>query len=73
MAHVKLSTIQIVLMAHYEKLLIQIINMAHVCENDVIQIKYMFQVVAMWLPFSTEEYMAWTILADSWPCHSVEN
>ena len=43
MAHVKLSTIQIVLMAHYEKLLIQIIHMAHVCENDMIQIKDMFQ------------------------------
>ena len=55
MAHVKLSTIQIVLMAHYEKLLIQIIHMAHICENDMIQIKDMFQIVATWLEFSTEE------------------
>ena len=55
MAHVILSTIQIVLMAHYEKLLIQIIHMAHICENDIIQIEDMFQIVAMWLQFSTEE------------------
>ena len=46
----------VVLMAHYEKLLIQIINMAHICENDTIQIKDMFQIVATWLQSSTEEY-----------------
>ena len=46
MAHVKLSTIQIVLMALYEKLLIQIIHMAHICENDMIKIKVMFQILA---------------------------
>ena len=56
MAHVKLNTIQIVLMAHYGKLLIQIIHMGHIYENDMIQIKDMFQIVAMWLQFSTEEY-----------------
>ena len=40
MAQIKLNTIQIVLlMAHYKKLLIQIVNMAHICENDMIQIK----------------------------------
>ena len=55
MAHVKLSIIQIVLMAHYEKLLIQIIHMAHICENDIIQIKDMFQIAATWLQFSPEE------------------
>ena len=57
MTQIKLNTIQIVLMAHYEKLLIQIIHMALICENDMIQIKDMFQIVAMWLQFSTEEYV----------------
>ena len=57
MAQIKLNTIQIVHMPHYEKLLIQIVNMAHICENDMIQIKDMFQIVATWLQFSTEEYM----------------
>ena len=57
MAQIKLNTIQIVLMAHYENLLIQIIHMAHICENDMIQIKDMFQIVATWLQFSTEEYL----------------
>ena len=56
MAQIKLNTIQIVLMAHYKKLLIQIVHMAHICENDMIQIKDMFQIVATWLQFSTEEY-----------------
>ena len=56
MAQVKLNTIQIVLMAHYKNLSIQIIHMAHVCKNDMIQIKDMFQIVATWLQFSTEEY-----------------
>ena len=56
MAQIKLNTIQIVLMAHYKNLLIQIIHMAHICENDMIQIKDMFQIVATWLQFSTEEY-----------------
>ena len=55
MAQIKLNTIQIVLMAHYEKLLIQLVNMAHICENDMIQIKDMFQIVATWLQLSTEE------------------
>ena len=59
MAQVKLNTIQIVLMAHYKKLLIQIIHMAHICENDMIQIKDLFQMVATWLQFSTEEYLDW--------------
>ena len=27
--------------------------MAHICENDMIQIKDMFQIVATWLQFST--------------------
>ena len=31
--------------------------MAHICENDMIQIKDMFQIVATWLQFSTEEYL----------------
>ena len=53
MAQIKLNTIQIVLMAHYKNLLIQIILMAHVCEYDNIQLKDMFQIVAMWLQFST--------------------
>ena len=56
MTQIKLNTIQIVLMAHYEKLLIQIIHMAHICENDMTQIEEMFQIVATWLQFSTEEY-----------------
>ena len=34
---------------HYRKLLIQIVNMADICENDMIQIKDMFQIVATWL------------------------
>ena len=54
MAHVKLNTIQIVLMARYEKLLIQIIHMAHICENDMILIKDMFQIVATCLQFILE-------------------
>ena len=58
MAHIKLNTIQIVLMAqYYEKLLRQIIHMAHICENDMIQIRDMLQIVAPWLQFSTEEYL----------------
>ena len=56
MAQIKLNTIQIVLMAHYKKLLIQIVNMAHICEYDMIQIDDMFQIVAMWLQFSIEEF-----------------
>ena len=55
MAHETLNTIQIVLMAHHKNLLIQIILMAHICENDMIQLKDMFQLVVMWLQFSTEE------------------
>ena len=43
-------------MANYKNVLIQIILMAHICENDMIQIKDMFQIVAKWLQFSTEEY-----------------
>ena len=43
-------------MAHYKELMIQILHIAHICENDVIQIKDMFQIVATWLHFSTEEY-----------------
>ena len=57
MAQIKLNTIQIVHMPHYEKLLIQIVNMAHICENDMIQIKDMFQIVATWLQLSMEEYL----------------
>ena len=57
MDQIKLNTIQIVHMPHYEKLLIQIVNMAHICENDMIQLKDMFQIVATWLQFSTEEYV----------------
>ena len=34
----------------------QLIHLAHICENDMIQIKDMFQIVATWLQFSTEEY-----------------
>ena len=61
MAQIKLNTIQIVHTPHYEKLLIQIVNMAHICENDMIQIKDMFQIVATWLQLSTEEYAIWTM------------
>ena len=56
MAQIKLNTIQIVHMPYYEKLLIQIVHMAHICKNDMLQIKDMFQIVATWLQFSTEEY-----------------
>ena len=56
MAQMKLNTIQIVLMANYKNLLIQIKHMAHICENDMIQIKDMIQIVATWLQLSTEEY-----------------
>ena len=55
MAKIKLNTIQIVHMPHYEKLLIQIVHMGHICKNDMIQIKDMFQIVATRLQFSTEE------------------
>ena len=55
MTQIKLNTIQIVNTPYYEKLLIQIVNMGHICENDMIQIKDMFQIVATWLQFSTEE------------------
>ena len=30
--------------------------MARICENDMIQIKDMYQIVAAWLQFGTEEY-----------------
>ena len=56
MAQIKLNTIQIVYTPHYKKLLIQIVHMAHICKNDMIQIKDMFQIVTTWLQFSTEEY-----------------
>ena len=61
MAQIKLNIIQIVHMPHYEKLLIQIVNMAHICENDMIQLKDMFQIEATWLQFSTEEYLYYAI------------
>ena len=60
MAHLKLNTIQIVLTAHYKNLLIQIIHMTYICENDMIQIKDTFQIVATWLQFSTKEYALMT-------------
>ena len=55
MAQIKLNTIQIVLMAYYKNLLIQRILMAHFSENDMIQLRDMFQKVATWLQLSTEE------------------
>ena len=61
MAQMKLNTIQIVLVAHYKNLLIQIILMAHICENDMIQLKDMFPIVAMWLQFSTGEYIIYQV------------
>ena len=42
------------LMAHYKNLLIQIIQMGQICQNDMIQNKDIFQIVATWLQFSTE-------------------
>ena len=30
--------------------------MVHICENDMIQLKDIFQIVAAWLQFSTDEY-----------------
>ena len=56
MAQIKLNTIQIVHMPHYENLLIQIVLTPHICEKDTLHIKDMFQIVATWLQFSTEEY-----------------
>ena len=56
MAQVKLNTIHIVHMPHYENLLIQIVLTPHICEKDTLHIKDMFQIVATWLQFSTEEY-----------------
>ena len=61
MAQIKLNTLQIVLMANYENLLIQIILMAHICWKGTIQIKDMFQIVATWLQFSTKEYVMWNM------------
>ena len=55
MAQLKLNTIQIVLMADYKNLLIQIIHMAHICENEMIQIKGMFQIVAIWLQYNSTQ------------------
>ena len=55
MAQIKLNTIQIVHTPHYEELLVQIVHMAHICKNDMLQIKDMFQIVATWFQFSTEE------------------
>ena len=46
-------------MASYEKLLIKIVHnswLIFVKKNNMIQIKDMFQIIAMWLQFSTEEY-----------------
>ena len=43
-------------MAHYKNISIQIVHMARICENDMIQIKDMYQIVAAWLQFGTEEY-----------------
>ena len=60
MAQIKLNTIQIVHTPHYEKLLIQIVHMAHICKNDMLQIKDTFQIVATWLQFSTKEYALMT-------------
>ena len=34
-----------------------LIHMAQICENDMIQIRDMLQIVAMWHQFSTEEYL----------------
>ena len=45
-------------MAHFKNLLIQMIHMTHICENDMIQLQDMFQIVATWLPFSTEDYLS---------------
>ena len=55
MDQIKLNTIQIVLMANYNNPLIQIVHMAQICKNDMLQIKDMFQIVATWLQFNTEE------------------
>ena len=49
MAQIKLNTIQIVHTPCYEKLLIQIVHSAHICKNDMLQTKDMFQIVATWL------------------------
>ena len=65
MAQIKLNMIQIVHTPNYKSLLIQIIRMANLCENDMIQIKDMFQIVATWLQFSTEEYIIYQV---EWPC-----
>ena len=48
MAHMKPNTIQNVHAPHYEKLLIQIQGKPHICENDLWQMKDMFQIVATW-------------------------
>ena len=43
-------------MAHYKNISIQIVHMARIGENDMIQIKDMYQMVPAWLQFGTEEY-----------------
>ena len=70
MAQVKLNTIQIVLMAQYENLLIQI--MAHISENEMTQLKDMFQIVATWLQYSTEEYTSAPICQNTFSLHLVK-
>ena len=43
-------------MAHYKNISIQIVHMARIGENDMIQIKDMYQMGPAWLQFGTEEY-----------------
>ena len=45
------------LMAHNRNISIQLKHIAQICKNDMIQIKNIFQIVATWLQFSTEEYL----------------
>ena len=45
----------VVLLADYKNLLIQMIHKAHILESDI-QIRHMFQIVAMWPQFRIKEY-----------------
>ena len=57
MAQIELKTIQIALMAHYNKTIAPNNTHLHICENDLIQIEDMFQIVAIRIQLSAEEYL----------------
>ena len=47
--------------------------MAHICQNDMIQIKDMFQILVTWLQFSTEEYLVGLINSVKFAIYSINH